>query len=808
MSLLDRSTFAKLVEQTLHVLHTLSSKEEVETEIRFRGLSEKLTRRDFSRINEQLDRATADKERVEDVVEIVSDIRRISTNDKVVYNSKEVSWASILKDYNIKFSVSRESSVDAPKIFVPLLKRSRKRNSYYLAGKMLRMDVSEVTYSEINGSSFEVKDVNYEVEMEILDIRNIEYDVLSKKVNFIFSIVHGTIYHYTEDVKKEMFIFFQNSMGGCPDSIGGMGRKRIFGEKKYNHGRDRGESVARHVPSSFDARFLATARTMKFQDAVAGGVAGGDIYYTITEKTDGVRKLLAVNGNKLFLITPPNQLNLVSILPTNEMHGLIMDGEDVPLENRKLLQLKRILHLFIIFDCCSIPTEEEGRFGDPSIQALNHRQRMDKASYWKKILDQMVPNKTMIMKTKTFLSITNPQSFFVKTRSVVKNLPHMGYKTDGVVFTPDNSPYKTAGNRKVPVDKRNVTWMPEILKLKYRKDLTTDFIPDLSSKKLIVSGSRRIFSNDVNVDWDNDMLKEIKSGETVVEFEWDFDKERYTPIRIRYDKPFPNGAEVADDNYRQLMQGMSLEDVVDENTKFLRKYHNVIKRNLFRDSVNMSKASTDKDLVLLDIGSGRGGDVSKWFPGFDKVFAVEPNKEHIVELERRVKNFGAGDKVKIINSGGEDYNTITKEMGGVKADVVAFMLSLSFFWKSKENLQDLGRTVKNNLKEGGMVIFLTINGDAIDELRNPKFGNGPPIEKLSLHGGVIVFDFEPKEDGAYKIKFSKTIVEEQEEYKVYISELAEVLGMRLRSHEKADKEDFLPKSSLQMTELYSYGYLM
>ena len=37
----------------------------------------------------------------------------------------------------------------------------------------------------------------------------------------------------------------------------------------------------------------------------------------------------------------------------------------------------------------------------------------------------------------------------------------MGYKTDGVVFTPDNSPYKTAGNRKVPVDKRNVTWMPD-----------------------------------------------------------------------------------------------------------------------------------------------------------------------------------------------------------------------------------------------------------------------------------------------------------------------------------------------------------
>ncbi|GAG79847.1 unnamed protein product, partial [marine sediment metagenome] len=137
-------------------------------------------------------------------------------------------------------------------------------------------------------------------------------------------------------------------------------------------------------------------------------------------------------------------------------------------------------------------------------------------------------------------------------------------------------------------------------------------------------------------------------------------------------------------------------------------------------------------LTLLDIGSGRGGDVSKW-RNYSKIVAVEPNPEHIVELQRRIALNGMSDRVLIVNTGGEDivtiHNAVRHFIGG-RVDVVSMMLSMSFFWRSQSMVNRLVNTIISNIKPDGKMIFLTIDGDLVEQTFEPAFDTGPYLSKL------------------------------------------------------------------------------
>ena len=130
--------------------------------------------------------------------------------------------------------------------------------------------------------------------------------------------------------------------------------------------------------------------------------------------------------------------------------------------------------------------------------------------------------------------------------------------------------------------------------------------------------------------------------------------------------------------------------------------------------------------TLLDIGSGRGGDLGKW-KRFSKILAVEPSLEHIEELKRRLASHpDLKNKVRILNAGGEETDKISKavrEFFGDRASNISLMLSLSFFWKEKKMFDALSETITQNLIPGGQFVFLTIDGRAVKELFTPSFDN-------------------------------------------------------------------------------------
>ena len=96
------------------------------------------------------------------------------------------------------------------------------------------------------------------------------------------------------------------------------------------------------------------------------------------------------------------------------------------------------------------------------------------------------------------------------------------------------------------------------------------------------------------------------------------------PVRRRNDKKYPNRIKVVKDN---LLHPVDLFTRADTHKCYrMRKYHNDVKRKC------LELVPGD---VLLDIGSGKGGDILKWEATFDKVYCIEKDDSLKATFEER-----------------------------------------------------------------------------------------------------------------------------------------------------------------------------
>ena len=329
---------------------------------------------------------------------------------------------------------------------------------------------------------------------------------------------------------------------------------------------------------------------------------------------------------------------------------------------------------------------------DNSVSSEPHTKRM---FYAQSVADKLKGN-VLHVNTKSFKNLSTPQEFFATMREMFREQYHLTYRQDGFMFTPQNTVYNPHSDKN-PLFRRNLSAFPDICKWKPKEELTIDFLikwkADINSP---IGRSLELFSGDrgglkqfteSEVDNRSELTLNLPNN-TVVEYGYDYERKTLVPTRVRHDKTKPNAYEIAMDVWKDISTPIEKETLEGEDFILLRRYHNRIKRDLF-DSVSEEK-------YLLDIGSGRGGDVFKW-KKFDKILAVEPNPEHIKELERRLSEAGMLDKVFILQSGGEETGKIRKAADewfgkGVRVDVISMMLSMTFFWQSSSLVDALVST--------------------------------------------------------------------------------------------------------------------
>jgi hypothetical protein len=135
-------------------------------------------------------------------------------------------------------------------------------------------------------------------------------------------------------------------------------------------------------------------------------------------------------------------------------------------------------------------------------------------------------------------------------------------------------------------------------------------------------------------------------------------------LRFRDDKKKPNSSNVIVNN----VDGLSLRNIWNgQGCILMRQYHNTIKRNMLKTFA--------KGCTILDVGSGQGGDVSKWH-GMRKVYCVEPSRNAVKELKSRILDANM-KHIKVICCDVANTNKIYKRVKRV--DVLTLFFTINLF---------------------------------------------------------------------------------------------------------------------------------
>jgi len=768
---------------------------------------------------------------VESIDTVDGDIRQTKIGDMYSYMSKQRLAYHDIMNLGIRFALSSETQLrDITNFSTGTNTIVRNKNRFSTKIGSIRVDLTKVTTS--NSTS-------YELEAELIDDNTavtLGAESIIRQFNSVYELLMGLVHDsyqvFTSSQAGDVIEYVNRSLLDLNDAT----------TKKHVS-----ESEVRNAISHYP---FPRPRNLKLEDLKYGGIVGAldGTTYSVTYKADGIHKVLVVDNSGLWLINPPNAISL--IVPINDalrdFIGLMLEGELVPKEKRR--QIHEPIYLFYVFDCIAIPSEVYGK-SDRGVQnaPLNDR-CLDAQDMVDAMLDAGAYDPDVItIKVKSHYSLTvgseqskdenplfgnpnggtNEQSvkqFFDRMTWMLTNEAAQEFETDGLIITPNIGPYNTHASSK-PSDERILSKIAEVVKYKPLDKMTIDFtIKDVGNAYELYTYSSygkklEIFNRFPKIEkldlvflgdelaLESGMIVEIGFNST--------DEGELKPIvhRVRSDKIHPNGSDVALSTFKDILNPITPDMLMGRNLRLMRHYHGQVKRMMFDYAIDKSGRPIN---TLLDLGSGRGGDIGKW-RGFDKIVAVEPNPEYIEEMKKRLTTYGMLDKVTIIQAGAQDTDIIRREMdrnGISKVSCISAMLSMTFLWETRETLQGLANTINEFLEVGGLFIYMVMDGSKVKQLFKPGFVTQQVGTTLVGHDvNLSVVDF----DGAtirwlgnrmVNVHVNDSIVTEQDEYLVYLDDLANrlgELGFEEMDRTCCDKERFLSIPERAFSSLFTYG---
>lgn len=493
-----------------------------------------------------------------------------------------------------------------------------------------------------------------------------------------------------------------------------------------------------------DTKFISTGTNLGRRTLVDGPLANGG---HISMKIDGSRMLIISDKNNLWSFYPPNIFSLLSRSSFVD-DGTILDTEMV---------IKDGKYIFLVFDTLIM--------NGIDVRKKNYSDRLFNINY---------SNDFITIENKIVLPFTNYNDLNknIDTITLLSSI----YDQDGFLFT------------------TNGEYMNKFYKLK--SSITIDLI--VKGNDLLMYDTDTM--SNVLFNYENDDLTVITTiivpkvtapNETVIEFliEKEINKKNIVltlkELRHRPDKSGSNTKNVIYKNISSAIDGMTLNDIKGKSIGIVRGYNNSIKKSLYDKIPRGSQ--------ILDIGSGWGGDVSKWKAQNLNVVAVEPDANKIPVLLARLKEENYEKNVQVIQAKGEN----DLGLGEQRFNYITFMLSLSFFYQNKHTFQGLVHNINKYLNDDGKILFLTIDGDCINQLFRPVLAPQLKLpQNISLAGTQLNLI-----DNTLHVVIPG-IVGEQDEWLVYPHELGIV-----EDYNKANKCKFLGNETFIYSSLFSFGII-
>lgn len=285
-----------------------------------------------------------------------------------------------------------------------------------------------------------------------------------------------------------------------------------------------------------------------------------------------------------------------------------------------------------------------------------------------------------------------------------------------------------------------------------------------STVDLMVVDGRLTTCDGWNVDVPIGAENDLANG--VWEFRYDRDGGVLVPERPRPDKPQANSKNIVETNMLRAVPGSVFSGV---GCYLMRKYHNRVK-------AAMIKGANDKNAVILDVGTGQGGDVGKWGRAA-AVYCIEPS---VLSTRDMLDRHGRMENVSIVNVHLRDLDhaRINK-----KVDVFTAFFCMNQFqdadWEALKRLV----AAKGSSRCRLLAIAMT----------SPKTHKGGCFE-IRMNG----LD-------SYNIRIHNTRIDGIDERVVNPSMLTATMhkcGLELFEHGRLDTDDFMSREERRLSSMY------
>ena len=462
--------------------------------------------------------------------------------------------------------------------------------------------------------------------------------------------------------------------------------------------------------------------------------------YSVTDKADGERYFLFIDSAGIVFFLDSN---VCSILKTNivckEYASSIIDGE--------LLKYPNYIsfHAFDILFFKGRDLREDTNF------LLTKR-----LEYLEKIIINIPKNPLYTFQMKRFIF----RNVFIGAEILMSSINEREYENDGLIFTPMNDTYpkKKKWSKLLkwkPSDKNSIDFYAVKTESNNGIGSWNLYVQHINTSENVSNNSHRMGSQLTLFDVDKlcnttsdvetfstcfmDNLIDSSTGETyqsntVIEFVWDSSSRKFVPMRTRWDKTMNpkkhgNFSSVALNIWNNIHNPISLEflskfsNVSGNNFFFdkMRRYHNKIKENLY---AKYCKNNNN----LLELCSGRGGDLHKWIHNsIQNVTGYDINAKSVSECYRRLSEIDKNGKhsenykfhVLDLNSETAD-SVVLRDASNATFESVVCQFGFHYFCKSEDSLKKIVEIIESNLKQDGHFVLTFMDNQKLNDFFGDK----------------------------------------------------------------------------------------
>ena len=272
---------------------------------------------------------------------------------------------------------------------------------------------------------------NYEIEIELLQNDDTLVNVIAntkKVIKYILCGLQETNYPIPLDEKLQTIYNYIALTRG----------KKHLDEKKF---KDEHYNDARQYINSFN--FIGPNQvTLQFNNIIKpyqGQIDNINNNYTVTEKADGLRKLLYVDyRGKVYFITTRLDVQFTGMKASDKaLFNTLLDGEHI-LYNKK----GEFINLFAVFDMYISNNVDirQNQLFNPELTSSRYNRLTEYVNSISINFKNIVGNIKNSLKMRPKIFYGNSQNIFVACNQLLTNIEKglFEYETDGLIFTPAN----------------------------------------------------------------------------------------------------------------------------------------------------------------------------------------------------------------------------------------------------------------------------------------------------------------------------------------------------------------------------------